>query len=98
MQLAASLGLPFAIITDWDSVEGKQPLGKERAFNIWNAYTEVIEENKTDFLHSDFLSFSNSWKKAGFFFSDQTFEVSITQTPDYIAEAIELVVSYVKSS
>lgn len=96
VQLAASLGLPFAIITDWDPVEDKQPLGRERAFSIWNAYAKVIrakqltEEDKTAFLNSDFSSFSSNWKEVGFFFSDQTFEVSITQTPDLLKPLLDV--------
>lgn len=38
VKLAASLGLPFAVVTDWDPLDGtKPPLGKARTLNIWDA-------------------------------------------------------------
>ncbi|MCE9784087.1 ATP-dependent nuclease, partial [Shewanella algae] len=42
VKLAASLGLPFAVITDWDPLDGtKPPLGKARTLEIFDAICEV---------------------------------------------------------
>ncbi|WP_142910900.1 ATP-dependent endonuclease, partial [Klebsiella pneumoniae] len=42
VKLAASLGLPFSVITDWDPLDGtKQPMGKTRSIGIWQAFSEV---------------------------------------------------------
>ena len=42
VKLAASLGLPFAVITDWDPLDDtKPPLGKVRTLDIWEAYASA---------------------------------------------------------
>ena len=39
LKLAASLGLPFSVVTDWDRLDGtKPPLGKARTIYIRDAY------------------------------------------------------------
>ncbi|MEC6831213.1 AAA family ATPase [Photobacterium toruni] len=89
VKLACSLGLPFSVITDWDPLDGsKLPLGINRTFGIWDAYCEINEENKLtseerkEYEESTFLDFSQCWSKAGIFLNDQTFEVSMVNTPD----------------
>lgn len=88
VKLAASLGIPFSVVTDWDPLDGtKQPLGKVRSLGIWDAYCEVTgvakltEEQRAQYLTMDFESFSGTCAPAGIFLNDQTFEVSVANTP-----------------
>lgn len=89
VKLAASLGLPFSVITDWDPLDGtKAPLGIERTFGIWDAYCEVIgrppltiqEKVLPPFV--DFNDFSKRWHAAGIFLNSLTFEVAIVNSPN----------------
>lgn len=89
VKLAASLGLPFSVITDWDPLDGtKAPLGIERTFGIWDAYSEVIgrppltiqEKVLPPFV--DFNDFSQRWRTAGIFLNSLTFEVAIVNSPN----------------
>ncbi|OIN52484.1 ATP-dependent endonuclease [Pseudomonas azotoformans] len=89
VKLAGSLGLPFAVITDWDPLDGtKPPLGKARTVGIWDAYCAVAvgarqltPENRTWCETADFDSFSKAWASFGIFLNDQTFEVAVANTP-----------------
>lgn len=74
VKLAASLGLPFAVVTDWDPLDGsKPPLGKARTLGIWDAYCEVSRttpltpEERAKWEAADFSTFSKSWEPAGIF-------------------------------
>lgn len=88
VKLAASLGLPFSVITDWDPLDGKSaPLGKARTFDIWDAYASVTaqppvtQEQRAWGETVDHAAFSVSWASAGVFLNAQTFEVSIAAEP-----------------
>ncbi|WP_242504708.1 ATP-dependent nuclease [Pseudomonas songnenensis] len=89
VKLAGSLGLPFAVVTDWDPLDGtKPPLGKARTVGIWDAYcavtpdaTQLTPENRTWCETADFDSFSKAWASFGIFLNDQTFEVAVANTP-----------------
>ncbi|MBR8174063.1 AAA family ATPase [Burkholderia cenocepacia] len=88
VKLAASLGIPFSVVTDWDPLDGtKQPLGKARSVGIWDAYCEVTgvpkptAEQRAQYLTMDFASFSGTYAPAGIFLNDRTFEVSVANTP-----------------
>lgn len=88
VKLASSLGLPFAIVTDWDPLDGsKAPLGKARTLGIWDAYCEVsgtaplTPVDRAAWEAADFAKFSAGWASAGIFLNDQTFEVAMANTP-----------------
>ena len=88
VKLAASLGLPFAVVTDWDPLDGaKPPLGKARTLAIWDAYASVTDqavltrEAREHWEAADFEAFSNAWERSGVFLNEQTFEVSVANTP-----------------
>ena len=88
VQLAASLGLPFAVITDWDPLNGtKPPLGRVRTMDIWDAYVTInrqpklTAEQRAHWNATDFVTFSTAWAAAGIFLNEQTFETSIVREP-----------------
>ena len=87
VKLAGALGLPFAVVTDWDPLDGTKPsLGQARTLDIWDAYTSVsggacltVEERNT-WMACDFNTFQRAWEPVGFFLSERTFEVSVANT------------------
>lgn len=88
VKLAVSLGLPFAVITDWDPLDGtKLPLGLTRVLNICDDVCSITGEPKmtpSDRINwetSDFTTFSSAWATVGFFLNDRTFEVAVATTP-----------------
>jgi len=89
VKLAGSLGLPYAVVTDWDPLDGtKPPLGKARTVGIWDAYCEVNPaaktlppEGRTWCETAQFAEFSGAWAPCGIFLNDQTFEVAVANTP-----------------
>lgn len=97
VKLAGSLGLPFAVVTDWDPLDGtKPPLGKARTLGIWDAYCAVSEatplmaSDRASFEAADFASFSQSWVPAGIFLNDQTFEVAVANTSNLLGALLDI--------
>lgn len=97
VKLAGSLGLPFAVITDWDPLDGtKPPLGKARTLGIWDAFCEVSGRpplttvQRTHWAVADFASFSTFWASAGIFLNDQTFEVAVANTPGLLEALLDI--------
>jgi len=88
VKLAASLGLPFSVITDWDPLDGtKQPLGKTRSINIWAAFCSVKPEalkftpENIEWLNSNgFEQCDPVFRRMGVFLNAQTFEVAVANT------------------
>lgn len=94
VKLAGSLGLPFAVVTDWDPLDGtKPPLGKARTLEIWDAYCTVsgnaplTPAERTSWEAADFQSFATGWAQSGIFLNDLTFEVAVANTPK-LSEAL----------
>lgn len=97
VKLAGSLGLPFAVITDWDPLDGtKPPLGKARTVGIWDAYCAVsgtsplTAENRAWCEAADFATFSATWGPHGIFLNDQTFEVAVANTPNLLGAMLDI--------
>jgi len=97
VKLAASLGLPFSVITDWDPIDGaKPPLGKARTLGIWDAYCTVTgtapltPEQRAQWQAADFAGFSAGWGQAGIFLNDQTFEIAVANTPGLQAALLDI--------
>lgn len=89
VKLAASLGLHFSIITDWDPLDGTKPaLGRTRSLSIYSAYSEIKKlppfshHDLTHWQNCDFNTFSAGWRPFGIFLNDQTFEIAVAKTPD----------------
>lgn len=88
VKLAAGLGLPFAVVTDWDPLDGTQPpLGKARTMGIWDAYCAVTgtppltPEQRQAWEAASFADFSAGCTGSGVFLNEQTFEVAVARTP-----------------
>lgn len=97
VKLVGSLGLPFAVITDWDPLDGtKPPLGKARTLDIWNAYASVTgkpllnDTMRANWDAADFATFSKAWEQVGIFLNDQTFEVSVANTPALLGTLLDI--------
>ncbi|MDF7788472.1 AAA family ATPase [Pantoea stewartii] len=88
VKLAASLGIPFSVITDWDPLDGtKEPLGKTRSINIWKAYRsvnstvhELTPGNISWLRNNGYEECKPKFASIGVFINDQTFEVSVANT------------------
>ncbi|MCK4101521.1 ATP-dependent nuclease [Acinetobacter radioresistens] len=89
VKLAEGLGIPFAVITDWDPLDGTKPaLGRARCLGIWDSRYKVnptlgkIKETARTYFEDicEFREFSETWAKVGCFLNDETFEVAIAQT------------------
>jgi putative ATP-dependent endonuclease of OLD family len=97
VKLAGGLGLPYAVITDWDPLDGtKPPLGKARTLEIWDAYcnvsgtTPLTAEERARWDTSDFTDFSMAWAESGIFLNDRTFEVAVANTPNLLEALLDI--------
>lgn len=97
VKLAAGLGLPFSVITDWDPLGGtKPPLGKERTLGIWDAFLEVSgrapisAQDRAKWLAADFDAYYKGWSGAGIFLNAHTFEVAVANTPNLQNALLEI--------
>ena len=88
LKLAASLGLPFATITDWDPLDhSKLPLGLTRVLDLSDACASVAgqpgltPEQRVAWQRTDYAQFSAGWAPIGYFLAEQTFEVAVANTP-----------------
>ena len=99
IKLAEGLGIPFAVITVWDPLDGKKPaLGRARCLGIWDSRCEVtptlkkIEEiDRKNFEETcKFDEFREIWAKFGCFLNNETFEVAIAQTANLSNVLLEI--------
>lgn len=94
VKLAGSLGLPYSVVTDWDPLDGtKPPLGKARALDIWDAYASVTGQApsvRDAWDATDFEAFSKAWEVSGIFLNEQTFEVSVANTPTLLDALLDI--------
>ncbi|WP_223852362.1 ATP-dependent nuclease [Acinetobacter seifertii] len=99
VKLAEALGIPFAVITDWDPLDGTKPaLGRARCLGIWDSRYKVNPTlgiiKKTDRTYfedaCEFPEFSKIWAKSGCFLNDETFEVAIAQTANLSDALLEI--------
>jgi len=97
VKLVGALGLPFAVVTDWDPLDGtKPPLGKTRALGIWDAYcavsgtTPLSPSDRAMWEAADYPTFSAGWAQAGIFLNEQTFEVAIANTPHLLGTLLDI--------
>lgn len=94
VKLAGSLGLPFSVVTDWDPLDGtKPPLGKARTLDIWDAFASVTGQApsvRAQWDTTDYAAFSKAWEISGTFLNDQTFEVSVANTPALLSALLDI--------
>ena len=88
VKLAVSLGLPLAVVTDWDPLDGKKPpLGKARALDIVDARRNatgaapLTAKQRERWRDVGFPEFSKRLATVGVFLNEHTFETSVANEP-----------------
>lgn len=91
-KLLVGLGIPFAVITDWDPIQGKKPLGRNRSLRLVKDIetqrtgtepTSLIEELDAIADHNDFAERCEAY---GIYTNTKTLEVDMFE--DGFAAAI----------
>jgi putative ATP-dependent endonuclease of the OLD family len=97
VKLAAGIDTPFAVITDWDPLDGtRPPLGKKRTIDLWEDFLQVRGQpplhptQRAQWEAMDFPAFSAAWASAGIFLNDRTFEVSVADTPALLTPLLNI--------
>ncbi|UGA48881.1 hypothetical protein HU230_0042270 (plasmid) [Bradyrhizobium quebecense] len=97
VKLAESLSLPYAVITDWDPLDGsKPPLGRKRTIALWQDMLEVRRQPEltpvqlAEFETKTFAEFAPAAANSGVFLNDRTFEVSIASTPALLHPLLDI--------
>jgi putative ATP-dependent endonuclease of the OLD family len=97
VKLAESLSLPYAVITDWDPLDGsKPPLGRKRTTDLWQDMLEVRRQpvltpaQLADWETKTFTEFAPAAANSGVFLNDRTFEVSIANTPALLNPLLDI--------
>ncbi|MCV9937693.1 AAA family ATPase [Boseaceae bacterium BT-24-1] len=97
VKLAEGLGLPYAVITDWDPLDGtKPPLGRKRTIDLWEAMLQVRGKPPlTSAQHAEWNAkaygeFAGTAAGSGIFLNDQTFEVSVANTPSLLSPLLDI--------
>jgi len=86
VKLATALALPFAVITDWDPLDGtKPPLGCKRTLDLIDDIRQTkgkkpLQVDKRTALEADEKRLRKVAKKAGVFLNHSTLEVEIACT------------------
>ena len=97
VKLAEVLTLPYCVVTDWDPLGGTAPpLGKKRTFDLWQDMLAARGKpmlTATDLAKwqaMDYPAFSVDAAKSGIFLNEQTFEVSIANTPVLLGPLLDI--------
>ncbi|TBW32299.1 DUF2813 domain-containing protein [Azotobacter chroococcum] len=90
-----ALGIPFSIVTDWDPLSGRKPLGYNRSWRL----VKVIEEARTGENQDELIraikeiesydDFSDRCEMYGVFTNVNTLEVDIFRDEGFTAAVIE---------
>jgi putative ATP-dependent endonuclease of OLD family len=85
------------VITDWDPLDGtKPPLGKKRTLDLWQDILAVrglpllTPAQLATWEPMDHAAFSVNAAKSGIFLNDQTFEVSVANTPVLLKPLLDI--------
>lgn len=97
VKLAEALDVPYSVITDWDPLDGtKPPLGKKRILDLWEnvlivrGQSPLAPAQRTAWEGLDFAAFTALFAPAGIFLNDQTFEVSVANTPTLLTPLLDI--------
>jgi putative ATP-dependent endonuclease of the OLD family len=89
VKLAAALGMPHAVITDWDPLDGtKPPLGRARAIGLSNARREATGREPLSADHYKTLDaydepqFRAAAAVGGIFLNSSTLELEVVRSDD----------------
>ena len=96
VRMAAMLGLPFCVITDWDPIDGKKSLGWQRVFDIIGDICSVrrkqLTKTQLDKLNNDESFLRSAASKLGIFLNGSTLETELALNVE-LANAILEVLS-----
>lgn len=86
VKFATALDLPFVVITDWDPLEGKAPLGRKRALDLLNDIKitkgeAALPAADRTALEADDGQLREAVTGAGIFLNDSTLEIEIAKSP-----------------
>ncbi|MEZ4294470.1 MAG: AAA family ATPase [Polyangiaceae bacterium] len=96
VKLAACLALPWAVLTDWDPLDGtKPPLGRKRAIDLMNCIREIsgegpLADTEVATLTADENRLRVEAGSKGIFLNNSTLEVELADTPDLTAALLTI--------
>ncbi|MBE0704382.1 MAG: AAA family ATPase [Afipia sp.] len=97
VKLAEALSLHYCVVTDWDPLDGsKPPLGKKRTFDLWQDMLTIRSKplltaaDLTRWEAAGYAAFSADAAKSGIFLNEQTFEVSVANTPGLLGPLLDI--------
>lgn len=96
VKLATALSLPFAVITDWDPLDGTNPpLGRKRALNLIDDKRQVrgkepLEAAKRAALEADDNRLRETVRSAGIFLNSSTLELEIAASPGLVKPLLSI--------
>ena len=86
VKLATALDLPFVVITDWDPLEGKPPLGRKRALDLLDDIRitkgeAALPNADRAALEANDIALRQAVQEAGIFLNNSTLEIEIAKSP-----------------
>ncbi len=97
VKLAEALKLPYCVITDWDPLDGsKPPLGKKRTMDLWadmliiRGKPPLTPVQLAEWEGKDYAAFNAGAMKTRIFLNEQTFEVSVANTPALLSPLLDI--------
>jgi putative ATP-dependent endonuclease of OLD family len=97
VKFAEALRLPYCVITDWDPLDGsKPPLGMKRTLDLWQdiltirAQPVLSPPQRAQWEALEYATFSVEAAKSNIFLNDQTFEVSVANTPALLHPLLDI--------
>lgn len=97
VKLAEALGMPYAVIADWDPLDGtKPPLGRKRTIDLWQNMLQVrgkpllTPQQQAEWEAKPLPDFTPAAAGSGVFLNDQTFEISIVNTPALLKPLLDI--------
>jgi putative ATP-dependent endonuclease of the OLD family len=97
VKLAEALKLPYCVITDWDPLDGsKPPLGRKRTLDLWQDILTIRGQplltppQRAQWEALEYATFSVEAAKSNIFLNDQTFEVSVANTPALLHPLLDI--------
>ena len=85
------------MITDWDPLDGtKPPLGKKRTLDLWQDMLEVRGQptlpaaQRLQWEGAEYGAFNTAAAASGIFLNNQTFEISVANTPALLGPLLDI--------
>lgn len=97
VKLTEALGIPWSVITDWDPLDGsKPPLGLKRTIGLWEDILEVRGQplmtppQRATWEAKPYADLASTAAGSGIFLNEQTFEVSVANTPGLLTPLLDI--------